>query len=68
MDANKVIQHKRLSRFVLKKIKQALISCRYDIYILSGDLRDEYNNIVTYRNMLRHTIEIIDRERNKVYL
>ena len=36
----------------------------------SGDLRDEYDNIVmTYRNMLTYTIEgINDPERNKIYL
>ena len=36
----------------------------------SGDLRDEYENLVmTYRNMLTYTIEgINDPERNKIYL
>ncbi|MBK9391088.1 MAG: tetratricopeptide repeat protein [Bacteroidetes bacterium] len=36
----------------------------------SGDLRDEYENIVmTYRNMLTYTIDgINDPERNKIYL
>ena len=38
--------------------------------LASGDLRDEYDNIVmTYRNMLTYTIEgINDPERNKIYL
>jgi tetratricopeptide (TPR) repeat protein len=73
MDAVKVIQqHKRLCTFVSeRKIKQSL-----DLLIdmisasSSGDLRDEYENIVmTYRSMLTYTIEgVEDPERNKIYL
>ncbi len=73
MDANKIIQqHKYLCRLVSeKKIKQSLDILQDMISISSpGELLDEYNNIVmTYRNMLRYTIEgIKDPERNKIYL
>jgi tetratricopeptide (TPR) repeat protein len=72
MDVTKVIeQHKRLGSFVAeKKIKQSLDLLADMIkYSTSGDLRDEYNNIVmTYRNMLTYTIEgINDPERNRIY-
>ncbi len=73
MEIVKIIQqHKRLCRYVSeKKIKQSLDILNDMISASSlGDLRDEYNNIVTtYRNMLSYTIEgINDPERNKVYL
>lgn len=65
-------QHKKICRLVSeKKIKQSL-DILEDMMTLvsSGDLRDEYGNIVmTYRNMLSYTIEgIDDPERNRVYL
>jgi len=65
-------QHKKICRLVSeKKIKQSLDILK-DMMSLasSGDLRDEYENIVmTYRNMLSYTIEgIDDPERNRVYL
>ncbi len=65
-------QHKKICRLVSeKKIKQSL-DILNDMMTLatSGDLRDEYENIVmTYRNMLSYTIEgIDDPERNRVYL
>jgi hypothetical protein len=73
MDVAKVIQqHKRLCNFVSeKRIKQSLdILADMIAGSSSGDLRDEYENIVmTYRNMLTYTIEgIKDPERNKIYL
>jgi tetratricopeptide (TPR) repeat protein len=39
-------------------------------HVTSGNLRDEYENIVTtYRNMLKYTLEgVKDPERNKIYL
>ncbi len=73
MEVVKVIQqHKRLCAFVSeRRIKQSL-DLLIDMISLSssGDLRDEYDNIVmTYRNMLTYTIEgIKDPERNKIYL
>ncbi len=72
MDITKVIeQHKRLGNYVAeKKLKQSLDLLADMIKnVTSGDLRDEYNNIVmTYRNMLTYTIEgIKDPERNKIY-
>ena len=54
-----------------KKIKQSLDILEDMIMVsTSGDLRDEFDNIVmTYRNMLLYTIEgINDPERNKIYL
>lgn len=73
MDINKITeQHKRVCRLVSeKKIKQSL-----DILIdminisTSGNFRDEYEDIIlTYKNMLRYTLEgIKDPERNKIYL
>lgn len=73
MDSAKIIQqHKRLCNLVSeKKIKQSLdILADMITSSSSGDLRDEYENIVmTYRNMLTYTIEgIKDPERNKIYL
>jgi len=73
MDINKTIQqHKKICTFVSeKKIKQSLDLLADMISgASSGDLRDEYENVVmTYRNMLTYTIEgIRDPERNKIYL
>jgi tetratricopeptide (TPR) repeat protein len=73
MDTAKVIQqHKRLCRLVSeKKIKQSLdILDDMISFSLSGDMRDEYNDIeMTYKNMLTYTIDgIKDPERNKIYL
>jgi tetratricopeptide (TPR) repeat protein len=73
MDIKKTIQqHKQLCTLVSeKKIKQSLdIMSDMITGALSGDLRDEYENIVmTYRNMLSYTIEgINDPERNKIYI
>jgi hypothetical protein len=73
MDAAKVIQqHKRISNLIAdKRIKQSLdILADMISNTLSGDLRDEYENIVmTYRNMVTYTIEgIKDSERNKIYI
>ena len=72
MDTSKVIQqHKRISKLISeKKIKQSLDILDSMIGSASeGYLRDEYDNIVmTYRNILRYTIEgVKDPERNKVY-
>ena len=73
MDIGKVIQqHKRLCNLVSeKRIKQSLdILSDMMVSSSSGDLRDEYENIVmTYRNMLSYTIDgINDPERNRIYL
>jgi len=73
MDIKKtILQHKQLCSLVSeRKIKQSLdILSDMIIGTSSGDLRDEYENLVmTYRNMLSYTIEgINDPERNKVYL
>jgi tetratricopeptide (TPR) repeat protein len=73
MNVTKVIQqHKKLCSLVSeKRIKQSLdILSDMITGSASGDLRDEYDNIVmTYRNMLTYTIEgINDPERNKIYL
>ena len=73
MDVSKVIQqHKRLCSLISeKKIKQSLdILSEMISSSSSGDLRDEYDNLVmTYRNMLTYTIEgIKDPERTKIYL
>jgi len=73
MDVAKVIQqHKRLCSFISeKRIKQGLdILSDMVTGSSSGDLRDEYDNLVmTYRNMLTYTIEgINDPERTKIYL
>jgi tetratricopeptide (TPR) repeat protein len=73
MDIKKtILQHKQLCSLVSeRKIKQSLdILSDMIIGTSSGDLRDEYENLVmTYRNMLSYTIEgINDPERNKIYL
>jgi hypothetical protein len=73
MDIKKTIQqHKQLCSYVSeKKVKQCLdILSDMLTGTSSGDLRDEYENLVmTYRNMLTYTMEgINDPERNKVYL
>ncbi len=73
MNVTKVIQqHKKLCTLVSeKRIKQSLdILSDMITGASSGDLHDEYENIVmTYRNMLTYTIEgINDPERNKIYL
>jgi tetratricopeptide (TPR) repeat protein len=73
MEISKIIQqHKRLCTLVSeKKIKQSLdILADMILQSSSGDMRDEYDNIVmTYRNMLTYTIDgIKDPERNKIYL
>ncbi len=73
MEIAKVIKmHGKLCKLVSeKKIKQSLdILSEMIISASSGDLRDEYENIVmTYRNMLSYTIDgINDPERNKIYL
>jgi tetratricopeptide (TPR) repeat protein len=73
MDILKVIQqHKRIGKLIAeKKIKQSLDIMDVMINETSdGTLRDEYDNIVlTYRNILRYTIEgVKDPERNKIYL
>jgi len=73
MDTIKVIQqHKRISKLIsTKKVKESLDIL--DGMITStgdGNLRDELDNIImTYRNILRYTIEgVRDPERNKIYL
>jgi tetratricopeptide (TPR) repeat protein len=73
MDISNVIQqHKRLCFLVSeKKIKQSLdILADMISGSSSGDMRDEYDNIVmTYKNMLTYTIDgIKDPERNRIYL
>ena len=73
MDIKKtLLQHKKLCALVSeRKIKQSLDILSDMIAIsTSGDLRDEYDNLVmTYRNMLTYTIEgINDPERNKIYI
>jgi len=61
MDSSTVIlQHKKICDFITqKKIKQSLDILKDMIeHVTSGNLRDEYENIVsTYRNMLRYTLE-----------
>jgi tetratricopeptide (TPR) repeat protein len=70
--ANPIQQHKRLCNLISeKRIKQSLdILADMISGTSSGDLRDDYDNIVmTYRNMLSYTIEgIEDPERTKIYL
>lgn len=73
METAKVIkQHGRLCNLVSeKKIKQSLdILSEMILSSSSGDLRDDYENIVmTYKSMLSYTIDgINDPERNKIYL
>ena len=72
MDTKKtILQYKQLCTFVSeKKLKQSLdILSDMITGTSSGDLRDEYENIVmTYRNILTYTIDgIFDPERDKVY-
>ena len=73
MDTLKVIQqHKRLCKLIAgKKVKESLDIL--DGMVAStgdGNFRDELDNIsMTYRNILRYTIEgVKDPERNKIYL
>ncbi|MBA4323321.1 MAG: hypothetical protein C0408_10945, partial [Odoribacter sp.] len=73
METFKVIQqHKRIGKLISeKKVRQSLDILDGMISSSSGgNLRDEYDNIVlTYRNILRYTIEgVKDPERNKIYL
>jgi tetratricopeptide (TPR) repeat protein len=73
METNKTLQqHKQICSFISeRRIKQSLDILSDMIAVASsGNLRDEYENIVmTYRNMLTYTIEgVEDPERNKVYL
>jgi tetratricopeptide (TPR) repeat protein len=73
MDVNKVIQqYKRLCKLVSdKKIKESLDILQDMISSSqSGELRDEFNNIVmTYRNMLIYTMDgVVDPQRSKIYL
>ena len=73
MDSLKVIQqHKRIGKLISeKRVKQSLDILDGMITESSGgSLRDDYDNIVlTYRNILRYTIEgVKDPERNKIYL
>jgi tetratricopeptide (TPR) repeat protein len=67
-----ILQHKQICSLISeRRIKQSLDILADMITIASsGDLRDEYDNIVmTYRNMLTYTIEgVEDPERSKVYL
>jgi hypothetical protein len=61
MDIKKTInQHKQVCTLVSeKKIKQSLDILSDMVHVASsGDLHDEYDNLVmTYRNMLTYTIE-----------
>ena len=73
MDIKKtILQHKQICTLVTeRRIKQSLDILSDMLQdVSSGDLRDEYENLVmTYRNMLAYTIEgINDPERNKIYL
>jgi tetratricopeptide (TPR) repeat protein len=73
MDVTKVIQqHKRLCSLVSERRLKQCLDILSDMIAnsSSGDLRDEYDNIVmTYRNMLSYTIGgIKDPDRNKIYL
>jgi tetratricopeptide (TPR) repeat protein len=73
METLKVIQqHKRIGKLISeKRIKQSLDILDVMLGESSGGyLRDEYDNIVlTYRNILRYTIEgVVDPERNKIYI
>jgi tetratricopeptide (TPR) repeat protein len=73
MDTTKVIQqHKRICKLIgERKVKQSLdILDGMILNTAGGDYRDEYENILlTYRNILRYTIEgVKDPERNKIYL
>ncbi|MFN8209603.1 MAG: tetratricopeptide repeat protein [Bacteroidales bacterium] len=73
MDTSKVIQqHKRICKLIAaKKVKESLDIL--DGMISStgnGAFRDEFENILmTYRNILRYTIEgVKDPERNRIYI
>jgi tetratricopeptide (TPR) repeat protein len=73
MDTLKVIQqHRRICKLISsKKIKESLdILDGMIASTADGNIRDELDNIVmTYRNILRYTIEgVRDPERNKIYL
>jgi tetratricopeptide (TPR) repeat protein len=73
MEIKKVIQqHKKLCNLVSeKKLKQSLdILSEMMAGASSGELRDEYENIVmTYRNMLSYTIDgVKDPQRSTIYL
>ncbi|MFH0841253.1 MAG: hypothetical protein V1903_01400 [Bacteroidota bacterium] len=73
MDIKKTIQqHRQLCSLISeRRVKQSLDILSDMLQgVSSGDLRDEYDNLVmTYRNMLAYTIEgVNDPERNKVYL
>jgi len=73
MDSGKVIlQHKRLCDLIARKrIKQSLDILKDMVdHATSGNLKDEYENIVTtYRNMLKYTLEgVRDPARNTIYL
>jgi tetratricopeptide (TPR) repeat protein len=72
MDVAKVIQqHKRLYKLVAEKRLKESLDILSDMIsgVSSGEIRDEYENIVmTYRNLLTYTIDgIIDPERDKIY-
>ncbi|HVN58793.1 MAG TPA: CDC27 family protein [Bacteroidales bacterium] len=73
MDTGRVIQqHKRICNLISgKKVKESL-DILEDMMTNTGDgnFRDELENLVmTYRNILRYTIEgVRDPERNKIYL
>jgi tetratricopeptide (TPR) repeat protein len=73
METVKILQqYKRIGKLISeRKVKQSLDILDGMISESSaGYLRDEYDNIVlTYRNILRYTIEgVKDPERNKIYL
>jgi tetratricopeptide (TPR) repeat protein len=73
METGKILQqHRRIGKLISeRKVKQSLDILDGMISESSaGYLRDEYDNIVlTYRNILRYTIEgVKDPERNKIYL
>jgi tetratricopeptide (TPR) repeat protein len=73
MDTVKVIQqHRRICKLVAeKKVRQSLDILDGMIAGTNrGAFRDEYENIVmTYRNILRYTIEgVKDPERSKIYI
>jgi tetratricopeptide (TPR) repeat protein len=72
MDVAKIIQqHKKLDKLVLDKRLKESLDILSDMIsgAASGELRDEYENIVmTYRNLLTYTIDgIEDPERDKIY-
>jgi len=73
METTKVIQqHKRICRLISeKKVKQSLdILDGMIAYSSDFSHREEFDNIImTYRNILRYTIEgVKDPERNRIYL